>query len=128
MLAGPTPSGSTSASRFCRGCSRPPRRFPAQAAPSFAAPLRQGQRRKVSHLHSNRQRLTAHSATTSSSAGRSDPLFSDDAITLIHEAARGLPRAVNNIGLQALVAAYAGRKAIVDHDSAHAAVAEVTSD
>jgi type II secretory pathway predicted ATPase ExeA len=61
-------------------------------------------------------------------AGRSDPLFSDDAVTLIHEAARGLPRAVNNIGLQALVAAYAGRKAIVDHDSAHAAVAEVTSD
>jgi type II secretory pathway predicted ATPase ExeA len=61
-------------------------------------------------------------------AGRPDPLFSDDAITLIHEAARGLPRAVNNIGLQALVAAYAGRKAIVDEDSARAAVAEVTSD
>ncbi len=42
---------------------RPPadrRRFPDQAAPSFAALLRQGQRRKVSHLHSNRQRLTAH--------------------------------------------------------------------
>ena len=33
-------------------------------------------------------------------AGRSDPLFSDDAITFIHEAARGLPRAVNNIGLR----------------------------
>jgi len=61
-------------------------------------------------------------------AGRSDPLFSDDAITLIHEAARGLPRAVNNIGLQALVAAYATRKAIVDEASARAAVAEVTSD
>jgi len=61
-------------------------------------------------------------------AGRSDPLFSDDATALIHEAARGLPRAVNNIGLQALVAAYAGRKAIVGEDSARAAVAEVTSD
>ncbi len=61
-------------------------------------------------------------------AGRSDPLFSDDAITLIHEAARGLPRAINNIGLQALVAAYATRKAIVDEASARAAVAEVTSD
>ena len=60
MLAGPAPSGSASASRLCRGCSHPPRRFPAQAAPSFAALLRQGQRRKVSHLHSNQQRLTAH--------------------------------------------------------------------
>jgi DNA modification methylase len=30
-------------------------------------------------------------------AGRSDPLFSDDAITVIHDAARGLPRAVNNL-------------------------------
>jgi type II secretory pathway predicted ATPase ExeA len=61
-------------------------------------------------------------------AGRSDPLFSDDAVTLIHEAARGLPRAVNNIAIQALVAAYAGRKAIVDENSARAAVGEVTSD
>ena len=43
-------------------------------------------------------------------AGRSDPLFSDDAITLIHDAARGLPRAVNNIATQALVAAWAARK------------------
>ena len=43
-LAGPAPSGSTDTSRLCRGCSRPPRRFPDQAAPSFAALLRQGQR------------------------------------------------------------------------------------
>ena len=43
-------------------------------------------------------------------AGRSDPLFSDDAITLIHDAARGLPRAVNNLATQALIAAWAGRK------------------
>jgi type II secretory pathway predicted ATPase ExeA len=60
--------------------------------------------------------------------GRSDPLFSDDAITLIHQTARGLPRAVNNIALQALVAAYAGRKAIVDEASARIAITEVTSD
>ena len=52
-------------------------------------------------------------------AGRSDPLFSDDAITLVHEAARGLPRAVNNIALQALVAAYADRKALVDEARPH---------
>ena len=42
-------------------------------------------------------------------AGRSDPLFSDNAVTLIHDAARGLPRAVNNLATQALVAAMAGR-------------------
>jgi hypothetical protein len=41
-LAGPAPSGSTNASRLCRGCSRHPRRFPDQAAPSFATLLRQG--------------------------------------------------------------------------------------
>jgi hypothetical protein len=37
-------------------------------------------------------------------------------------------RAVNNIALQALVAAYAGRKSIVDETSARIAVTEVTSD
>jgi type II secretory pathway predicted ATPase ExeA len=61
-------------------------------------------------------------------AGRSDPLFSDDATALIHEAARGLPRAVNNIATQALIAAWAGRKNIVDEQSARAAITEVTSD
>ncbi len=61
-------------------------------------------------------------------AGRSDTLFSDDALTLIHQVSRGLPRAVNNIAIQALVAAYAANKAIVDESSARAAVAEVTAD
>ena len=61
-------------------------------------------------------------------AGRSDPLFSDDAVALIHDAARGLPRAVNNLATQALVAAWAGRKSIVDEQSARAAVTEVTTD
>ena len=32
-------------------------------------------------------------------AGRSDPLFSDDAIHAIHLAARGYPRAVNNLAV-----------------------------
>jgi type II secretory pathway predicted ATPase ExeA len=60
-------------------------------------------------------------------AGRADTLISDDAAALIHATARGLPRAVNNLALQALVAAYAAGKAIVD-ESARAAVAEVTAD
>lgn len=61
-------------------------------------------------------------------AGRSDTLFSDDATGLIHQVSRGLPRAVNNLAIQALVAAYATNKAIVDESSARAAVAEVTAE
>jgi len=61
-------------------------------------------------------------------AGRSDTLFSDDATALIHQVSRGLPRAVNNLAIQALVAAYAGNKTIVDESSARAAVAEVTGE
>jgi type II secretory pathway predicted ATPase ExeA len=61
-------------------------------------------------------------------AGRSDPLFSDDAIAMIHTTGRGLPRAVNNLAIQALIAAYADRKAIVGESAARAAAAEVTAD
>jgi type II secretory pathway predicted ATPase ExeA len=61
-------------------------------------------------------------------AGRSDTLFSDDAADLIHQVSRGLPRAVNNLAVQALVAAYAANKTIVDESSARAAVTEVTTD
>lgn len=68
--------------------------------------------------------LTHHLAL----AGRSDTLFSDDAIALIHQVGRGVPRAVNNLAVQALVAAYATNKAIVDESSARAAVTEVTTE
>lgn len=61
-------------------------------------------------------------------AGRSDTVFSDDAAALIHQVSRGLPRAVNNLALQALIAAYATDKTIADESSARAAVAEVTSE
>ena len=61
-------------------------------------------------------------------AGRADTLFSDDAADLIHQTGRGLPRAVNNLALQALVAAYAADKTIVDESAARTAAAEVTAD
>ncbi len=61
-------------------------------------------------------------------AGRSDTLFSDDAIALIHEASRGLPRQVNNLALAALIAAFAAKKAIVDESSARTALAEVQAE
>src|SRR3954467_8864015 len=54
--------------------------------------------------------LTPHLAL----GGRSDPLISDDAIALVHQVGRGIPRAVNNLAVQALVAAFAAGKAIVD--------------
>ena len=61
-------------------------------------------------------------------AGRSDPLFSDDAVAVIHRTSRGIPRAVNNLAVQALIAAYADGKGIVDESSATTAVTEVTAD
>lgn len=47
-------------------------------------------------------------------AGRDDTLFSDDASALIHQISRGYPRAVDNVAVPALVAAFAADKAIVD--------------
>jgi type II secretory pathway predicted ATPase ExeA len=60
--------------------------------------------------------------------GRSDTLFSDDAVALIHQTSRGYPRAVNNLAVQALIAAFATDKTIVDESSVRAAVAEVTAE
>ena len=71
---------------------------------------------------------TAYIAHHLNLAGRSDTLFSDDAVALIHQVCRGLPRAVNNLAVQALVAAYASKKAIVDETSARAAVTETTAE
>lgn len=61
-------------------------------------------------------------------AGRADTLFADDAIALIHQVARGLPRAINNLAVQALIAAYAAKKAIVDESAARTAVTEITAE
>jgi type II secretory pathway predicted ATPase ExeA len=61
-------------------------------------------------------------------AGRSDTLFSDDAATVIHQVSRGLPRAINNLAIQSLIAAYATSKSIVDETTARIAVTEVTSE
>jgi type II secretory pathway predicted ATPase ExeA len=61
-------------------------------------------------------------------AGRSDTLFTDDATTLIHQTSRGYPRAVNNLALQALIAAFATNKTIVDETCTRTAITEVTSD
>jgi type II secretory pathway predicted ATPase ExeA len=61
-------------------------------------------------------------------AGRSDTLFSDDAIGLIHSTSRGLPRLINNLAVQSLIAAFAANKAIVDASAARTAVAEISAE
>jgi type II secretory pathway predicted ATPase ExeA len=45
----------------------------------------------------------------------------------IHDAARGKPRAVNNLAIAALIATYATGKKIVDQSAARAAISEVIS-
>lgn len=59
-------------------------------------------------------------------AGRSDPLFSDDAVALIHQTSRGIPRAVNNLAVQSLIATFADGKGMVDEAQARLAATEVT--
>ena len=61
-------------------------------------------------------------------AGRgSDTLFSDDAITLIHDTSRGLPRTVSNLCVASLIAACAAGHAIADQAAARSAITEVTA-
>jgi type II secretory pathway predicted ATPase ExeA len=61
-------------------------------------------------------------------SGRKDSLFADDAIALLHRTSRGIPRQINNLATQALIACYASQNAIVDMTCAQAAVAEVTAE
>jgi hypothetical protein len=56
--------------------------------------------------------------------GRPDQLFTEDALNLIHTTA-GAIRAVNNLALQSLVAAFASGKNLVDDAAARSAVTEV---
>jgi type II secretory pathway predicted ATPase ExeA len=60
-------------------------------------------------------------------AGRTADLFTDDAVTQIHQAARGKPRTVNNIAIAALIATAGAGKNLVDHAAARAAIAEITA-
>ena len=60
-------------------------------------------------------------------AGRSDTLFSDDAVRVIHGQARGLPRAINRLAITALLAACSAGNSIVDESSARTAIAEETA-
>ena len=60
--------------------------------------------------------------------GRTDPLIADDAVARLHRLANGLPRALNNAAIAALMAAASEGKALVDETCAKKAVAELTRD
>ena len=62
-----------------------------------------------------------------SHAGRTDTLFSDDAVRVIHGHARGMPRAINRLAVTALLAACTQNKTIADEQSARTAIAEETA-
>jgi type II secretory pathway predicted ATPase ExeA len=61
-------------------------------------------------------------------AGRTDTLFTDDAITLIHNTSRGYPRAINNLAVNALTAAFARNNPTVDEKAARTAISETSTD
>jgi type II secretory pathway predicted ATPase ExeA len=61
-------------------------------------------------------------------AGRAEPLFADDAVARLHRVANGLPRALNNAAIAALIAAAADGKDLVDDACAKKAVAELRRD
>ncbi len=61
-------------------------------------------------------------------AGRDAPLFADDAIARLHRVSNGLPRALNNAAVAALIAAAAAGRDLIDDASAKKAVAGLTRD
>jgi len=61
-------------------------------------------------------------------AGREEPLFADDAVARLHRVANGLPRALNNAAIAALMAGAADGKELIDDACAKRAVAELTKD
>ncbi|MCL5291214.1 MAG: AAA family ATPase [Actinobacteria bacterium] len=61
-------------------------------------------------------------------AGRSDAMFSDDAVALIHSFSAGIPRRINNICAHSLVAGFLDKKSIIDEATVRQAVAELQAD
>jgi len=59
-------------------------------------------------------------------AGRSDPVFADDAVARLHRFSNGLPRALNNAAIAALISASLNGQSLVDDATAKKAVADLT--
>jgi type II secretory pathway predicted ATPase ExeA len=61
-------------------------------------------------------------------AGRSDLLFTDDAIAHTHQSSRGKPRAVNRLAIAVLIASAAAGRNLIDDASARTAITETNND
>jgi len=72
--------------------------------------------------HETNSYLKAHLAW----AGRTTPLFTDDAVNAICQATRGLPRAVNSLARAALIASCTTEKTLIDHTTTQTAITETT--
>ena len=72
-------------------------------------------------------RRSAAKLSLNQSRGAPDTLFSDDAVRAIHTHARGMPRAINRLAVNALLAAYTAGKTIADESAARTAIAEDTA-
>jgi hypothetical protein len=59
---------------------------------------------------------------------RPDQIFTEDVLNLIHTTSRGYPRAVNNLALQSLVAAFAASKNLVDEAATRSRPARSSTD
>lgn len=61
-------------------------------------------------------------------AGVTHPLFSDEAVRLIHQFTKGIPRRINNVATGCLLAGYAEQKTLIDEATARKALAEFHDD
>lgn len=57
-------------------------------------------------------------------AGRTHPLFTEDAITLLHQHSRGIPRKLNNLATAALLTGYLQEKQLIDATLVRSVLAE----
>jgi type II secretory pathway predicted ATPase ExeA len=61
-------------------------------------------------------------------AGVAHPLFSDEAVRLIHQFTKGIPRRINNVATACLVAGFMEQKSLIDEATAKKALGEFQDD
>jgi len=61
-------------------------------------------------------------------AGVAHPLFSDEAVHLIHQFTKGIPRRINNVATACLLAGFMEQKNLIDEATAKKALAEFQDD
>ena len=101
--------------------------------PTLRRMIKHGQLAALDHRVSVRYHLGGMAETETSAyirhhlqiSGREAPLFTDEAVSLIHQVSRGYPRTINNICRQAMLAGRASRKTLLDEAIIRTAISEV---